>query len=93
MSELQKQGIITLLQKSGKDIKYNDLNNWRPISILNVEKTYLPCNKGFCLDLFKIIEIVFVTIWVSYSNLIFIEKQKNEFPHTFALKVLLKKIN
>ena len=35
LTELQKQGIITLLPKSGKDITL--LDNWRPISLLNVD--------------------------------------------------------
>ena len=35
LTELQKQGIITLLHKTGKDI--NKLENWRPISLLNVD--------------------------------------------------------
>lgn len=35
LSELQKQSIITLLPKSGKDTSF--LQNWRPISLLNVD--------------------------------------------------------
>ena len=35
MTDLQKQSIITLLPKSGKDTTI--LDNWRPISLLNVD--------------------------------------------------------
>ena len=35
MTDLQKQSIITLLPKSGKDT--TNLDNWRPISLLNVD--------------------------------------------------------
>ena len=35
LRELQKQGIITLLPKTGKDISV--LENWRTISLLNVD--------------------------------------------------------
>ena len=35
MTDLQKQSIITLLPKGDKDISY--LENWRPISLLNVD--------------------------------------------------------
>ena len=35
MSVTQRQSLITLMQKQGKDI-YN-LKNWRPISLLNVD--------------------------------------------------------
>jgi len=35
LTELQKQGLITLLPKSGKDLEL--LTNWRPISLLNID--------------------------------------------------------
>ena len=35
LSEIQKQGLITLLPKSSKDL--TNLSNWRPISLLNVD--------------------------------------------------------
>ena len=35
LTELQKQGLITLLPKPNKDIKL--LENWHPISLLNVD--------------------------------------------------------
>ena len=35
LSELHKQGLITLLPKSNKDL--TNLSNWRPISLLNVD--------------------------------------------------------
>ena len=35
LSELQKQSLITLLQKSNKDL--TNLSNWRPISLPNVD--------------------------------------------------------
>ncbi len=35
LTELQKQGIITLLPKNNKDTL--SLDNWRPISLLNVD--------------------------------------------------------
>ena len=35
MTELQKQGIITLFHKPGKDI--NKPEKWRPISLINVD--------------------------------------------------------
>ena len=35
LTELQKQGVISLLPKKGKDLI--SLNNWRPISLLNID--------------------------------------------------------
>ena len=35
MSSSQKQAIITLIEKRGKDRNY--LENWRPISLINVD--------------------------------------------------------
>ena len=35
LSEIQKQGLFTLLPKSNKDL--TNLSNWRPISLLNVD--------------------------------------------------------
>ena len=35
MSPSQKQAIITLVEKKGKDRSY--LENWRPISLINVD--------------------------------------------------------
>jgi len=35
MSSSQKQAIITLIEKNGKDRNY--LENWRPISLINVD--------------------------------------------------------
>ena len=35
LTDLQKQGIITLLPKPGKDLKH--IANWRPISLLNID--------------------------------------------------------
>jgi len=35
MSSSQKQAIITLIEKKGKDRNY--LKNWRPISLINVD--------------------------------------------------------
>ena len=35
LTQLQKQGIITLLPKSNKDLL--SIANWRPISLLNVD--------------------------------------------------------
>ena len=35
LTDLQKQGVISLLPKKGKDL--SSLNNWRPISLLNID--------------------------------------------------------
>ena len=35
LTQLQKQGIITLIPK--KDKVLTDLNNWRPITLLNID--------------------------------------------------------
>jgi hypothetical protein len=35
LTELQKQGVITLMPK--KDKILSDLNNWRPITLLNID--------------------------------------------------------
>ena len=35
LTDLQKQGVISLLHKKGKDL--SSLNNWRPISLLNID--------------------------------------------------------
>ena len=35
MSHSQKQAVITLIEKKGKDRNY--LENWRPISLINVD--------------------------------------------------------
>ena len=35
LTELQKQSVISLIPKSGKDTSF--LENWRPISLLNVD--------------------------------------------------------
>jgi len=35
LTELQKQGLISLISKSGKDLEL--LTNWRPISLLNID--------------------------------------------------------
>ena len=35
LTQLQKQGIINLIPKKDKDL--SNLNNWRPISLLNVD--------------------------------------------------------
>ena len=40
LSVPQKQAIIKLLEKRDKDKRY--VGNWRPISLLNVDKKYFP---------------------------------------------------
>lgn len=44
LSTTQKQAIITLIQKPGKDVRF--LNNWRPISLINVDVKI--CSKAIC---------------------------------------------
>ena len=39
MSCSQKQAVITLIEKKGKDHSY--IENWRPISLLNGDKNYV----------------------------------------------------
>ena len=51
LTELQKQGLITLLPKSGKDLEL--LTNWRPISLLNID--YKIATKAIANRLKKII--------------------------------------
>ena len=38
LSESQKRGVITLLQKRGKDPLL--IKNWRPVSLTNVDKNH-----------------------------------------------------
>ena len=54
LTELQKQGVISLLPKKDKDLA--SLNNWRPISILNID--YKITSKAIANRIKKVLNII-----------------------------------
>ena len=54
LTEMQKQGVISLLPKKGKDS--TSLNNWRPISLLNID--YKITTKAIANRMKKVLDIL-----------------------------------
>ena len=50
LSNSQKQALITLLEKKGKDKRL--IKNWRPISLINVDAK-IACKCKCCINYFK----------------------------------------
>jgi len=54
LTALQKQGIITLIPKSDKDLDY--ISNWRPISLLNID--YKVATKAIANRIKKVLPLI-----------------------------------
>ena len=64
LSISQKQGVITLIEKEGKDPRY--ITNHRPITLLNVDYKFLP--KVLATRIKGVLEEVIHVDQVGYMN-------------------------
>ena len=62
LSNSQKQAIIRLIEKKGKDRRY--IKNWRPISLLNVDTKI--ASKALALRLEKVLPFVIIEDQYAY---------------------------
>ena len=58
LSTTQRQAVITLIEKPGKDSRY--LKNWRPISLINVDVKI--CSKALSNRLAKILPSIHTSL-------------------------------
>ena len=64
MSNTQKQAVITLIEKKGKDRCF--IENWRPISLLNVDGKIM--SKVIATRIKNVFQILFITIKADMSK-------------------------
>ena len=75
MSRSQKQAVITLIEKKGKDRSF--LENWRPISLVNVDAKIMSKAIGTRIKMFY--QTLSITIKLVLLKIVILVKQYDRF--------------